>query len=345
MKLNSIVLSPALALLVTGGIAVAVKAGTIRHDRTSTLYENLALDFPSVGYLKTDRMICSGTLIASQWLLTAGHCLYGENTSNNYSFIDNAKFTIGGYIYEARWFEVYSQWIETEGSLNTGYDIGLVKLNLPVSNVNPATLYNGAEEIGELGFYVGFGNEGTGLTGGIPNTTGTKRAGTNVIDRLHPNSNWILEADFDSPTGNNNLISSGRAVPTNLEYSITPGDSGGGMFIGQNNRFYLAGVNSFYTNNSKYGSRFGVTRVSPYINWINSVIANRRQASEELEFNDEPIASIGIETIASESQSPANKNLSNASSSQKVPESSTPFVLMLMSVLFSLFCPLKSEKQ
>jgi hypothetical protein len=63
-------------------------------------------------------------------------------------------------------------------------DIALIELNAPVAGVTPAQIYTGTNEIGKQGHSVGYGLTGTGTTGFINNTYGTKRAMRNIIDLI-----------------------------------------------------------------------------------------------------------------------------------------------------------------
>jgi hypothetical protein len=80
---------------------------------------------------------------------------------------------------------------------------------------------------------------GTGTTGFINNTYGTKRAMRNIIDLIiFPNgtidpNGTILLSDFDSPAGTNNSLGTwgSSATPLDLEGMGAPGDSGGPVFI------------------------------------------------------------------------------------------------------------------
>ncbi len=86
----------------------------------------------------------------------------------------------------------------------------------------------------------------------------------------------ILLTDFDNPL-NPNDSNYGSNSPLDLEYSIAPGDSGGGLFVEYNGRWELAGVTSFINStdgnpNGDYGDSNGYTRVSDYTGWINSII-------------------------------------------------------------------------
>jgi V8-like Glu-specific endopeptidase len=260
-----------LSLVVAGTLGLAAphaQAGTIRHDRSDSSYLSRASksQFASVGQIAFDSLeggfLCSGTLIDDDVVLTAAHCV---------DIATSLQFTVGGNTYTAADWVYHPKW--DSNNLLNGYDLGLVKLTGPVSNVTPATRYTGAGEFGKVGTSVGYGMTGTGLTGAIT-YDGKKRAGTNKIDGTL--GNRIILADFDEP-GDPTESSQGSPTPTNLEFSIAPGDSGGGTFISVGGVMRLAGVHSFgaaYDGdpNSDYGDLFGVTRVSVFNSWIDSII-------------------------------------------------------------------------
>jgi hypothetical protein len=252
------------------GASAIVQAGTIRHDRADSAYISLAASpaFSSVGKIRSStpssNFLASGTLIASDWILTAAHV------------VDRAtslSFQIGGRSYSASRWVPHPQW---NGNLAAGFDIALVQLSSPVVGITPATRYTGTNELGAVGISVGFGKTGQGLDG-FTRLDGLKRAGENVIDRFYPGSNnRIFISDFDNPNyyGESKF---GSFVPTDLEYLIAPGDSGGGVFINFGQGPMLAGVHSFVSAtdgriNSDYGDVSGHTRVSVFNSWINSIL-------------------------------------------------------------------------
>jgi hypothetical protein len=294
-------------------VHAAAFAVTIRADRLDSQYVALGRQYTSVGRFEgatnTFGFVASGTLIAPDWVLTAGHV------------VDHTKsltFTIGGASYTAASWLANPSW---NGNLFAGYDIGLVYLTRPVTGIQPALLYTGSAELGKVGAAVGYGMTGTGLTG-AKTLDLNRRAEQNMIDRL-VNARLFI-SDFDNPRNlrDNSL---GSFQPLDLEGLIAPGDSGGGVFItvgaGASAKTFLAGVNSFVgaydgKPDSDYGDISGHTRVSAFGDWIKGVIGTTTR----------PAAASGASTA------------SNAHPAfSPVPEPAT-FTLLAMGGLAALLC-------
>jgi secreted trypsin-like serine protease len=224
----------------------------------------------------------SGTVIANGWwVLTAAHVVAGAPLSS-------ISFQIGASTYTAQRVFIHPSY--PGSSAFPTADIALIELNAPVAGVTPAQIYTGTNEIGKQGHSVGYGLTGTGTTGFINNTYGTKRAMRNIIDLIiFPNgtispNGTILLSDFDSPAGTNNSLGrwGSSATPLDLEGMGAPGDSGGPVFILEGGVWYIAGVHSFIGDlgppagngqvDARYGDILGSTRVSSYAGWINSVV-------------------------------------------------------------------------
>jgi hypothetical protein len=133
------------------------------------------------------------------------------------------------------------------------YDIALCKTSEPIDLMSFPELYRGRKELFKKVKISGYGLAGTFDTGSKI-ADGKKRAGTNLVEAIK----------------NHSLICSPSHSPgSNLEFLISHGDSGGGLFIDNK----LAGINSYvYTNdgnaNSSREDKAGHTRVSLFLDWI-----------------------------------------------------------------------------
>jgi len=244
-------------------------------------YISNALNYPTVGYFGLPSGALSGVLIAPNYVLTAGHVA-------NLLAVGSSHFTIGGNTYLVTGTSVYPSY--SPSPLHD--DIAVVQLGGSVSNVTPATLYTGNLELTTTATWVGFGYNGTGLTGSGDFTgRGTARAGTNVVDlyayysapnldfTFDPSLGTVLVADFDNHTvGNNTLSPYSSPLVTSLEAGVAEGDSGGGVFANFGGGNVLIGINDFNSpgntggDGTQYGALLGATRVSPYSGWVFSQI-------------------------------------------------------------------------
>jgi len=264
------------AITLLGILAGAGTAGVIRDDVNDALYQALGQEnqFRAVGQLSITgptggAASCSGTVVANQWVLTAAHCV--DRPASTAAFLRDASFGFVDRII------INPDW-QRNNPLGGG-DLALLRLSTPITGITPAQIYTGRDELGSEATIVGFGRTGTGLTGELPGTGGTLRAGNNIIDVLGAARGWderILLTDFDNPT-NPDDSNYGDSTPLDLEYSIAPGDSGGAMFILTDAGWQIAGISSFINStdgspNGDYGDSNGFTRVSDYAAWINSVI-------------------------------------------------------------------------
>jgi hypothetical protein len=119
-------------------------------------------------------------------------------------------------------------------------------------------LYQDKDEDGKICSISGFGFNGTFISGYNAKVFDNKRrAGSNMID-------LVTEETLE--------VSAHKGVTTELEFMISPGDSGGGLFIDKK----LAGINScvYATDgnaDSDYGDSSCFVRISSYVDWISKV--------------------------------------------------------------------------
>jgi T5SS/PEP-CTERM-associated repeat protein len=258
------------------GLAAEIEAGVIRHDRADRRHQDLAEDSPSVGQMSPDGGRCSWTLVSPNWALTAGHCVTSPDVDPG-----DMDFFLGGQSRQGERLEVHDNWVDDE-TFPKGWDLAMVRLNNPLSNRAPAKLYRGSGELGEKITSVGFGKTGDGYSG-ADEPSGTKRAGTNIIDSTDPtarSNGRLLSYDFDEP-GNLKTYQGRDSRITDLEYMPAPGDSGGGQFINVDGEDRLAGVTSYSTTTDfldfnpdrEYGEYSNAVRVSQFTDWIEGNIA------------------------------------------------------------------------
>jgi hypothetical protein len=247
-----------LSLLPLALATAPVGTGIIRHDRPESRYLALAASpqFAPVGHLLlAGRSGGSGTLIAPRWFITAAHVVTdradGQTTVDS---VASLQVVIGGDTVAVTRVVVHpGYWNAANSGANDvqarkGEDVALLQLARAPRGVAPAHYGGSSGARGKVATYVGYGASGDAFTFlKQPLPSGTKRAGTNVIDSLGAVFDdrhlpaWNLVADFDSPgiAGTNHF---GSDQPTDLEIQPAGGDSGGGVFLEVDGGWSLIGV-------------------------------------------------------------------------------------------------------
>jgi secreted trypsin-like serine protease len=206
-------------------------------------------EYPSVG-LVGDALFgayCSGTLIAPQYVLTAGHCADGVGDTQGI-------FRVAGQTYHTSRVFVHPQYDESAIATDGTNDIAVYQLDREVAGVAPSPIHRDQPQVGELLTLVGFGAGGTGDSG-HNGDFGTKRVGTTPIDGV---SATLITWNFD----NNN------------ESNTAPGDSGGPAFLDVGGQLHVAGVTSAGSPSAAIGSTSYDTRVDAYQDWIDAIVSN-----------------------------------------------------------------------
>jgi len=237
-----------------------VLSGTIDPYTPDSKYVEYGTKFPYVGLLigkKTDDTPYAGSFVAykDDIIITAAHLFYNSKEA---AVIINEK-TI-----PIKKIAIHSEYNYDKFGK---HDIAICLLSEKIGLNWYPEIYTDTNESGSICSMAGFGSSGTFITG-IKKSTGEKRAGSNFIDSTNP---FLL---FCSPSLSHKK--------TQLEFLIAPGDSGGGLFIGNK----LAGIHSGVIEDkpnkgkSKYGAVSAHTRISYYNNWIEETIKTLRENNE-----------------------------------------------------------------
>ena len=249
-----------------------------RDDVPDSNYIALGASYPSVGcVLLAGSPFASGVLVSPNYYITAGHVAFNRSPS----------LSLNGTTYTAAWSQVptaYTGYAATD----MNWDIGIVRLNTPVTGITPSPLYAGTDEVDKVATLVGYGKPGTGSAGeDTAGTIGTKRAGGNLIERdgTHLNTlfgstiytNQTLLLDFDNGTPPLNTLR-GSTVRQPMECISTSGDSGGAVFIDVAGTPTLAAVlTTRFVPDSRPASGYGTVsasaRISSFLSWIQETLS------------------------------------------------------------------------
>lgn len=226
-----------------------------RHDKSDQEYLELGKSFDAV--CKVGKDGGDGTLVAADWVVTAAHVAEGMMRRSG----GTIELFLDGDI-ERTSAQVF---IHPEFDGPNGHDIALIRLNEPVTTIQPLPFYKQKDEKNQLIYIVGHGDYKHG------NSTewkrdGNRRAATNTIDDV---KELFILFDFDKPGSD----------ATELEGTAGPGDSGGPAIIRIGGIDYIAGISSAAMPGENgpgtYGAKEFYTRVSTKIDWLENVLEGK----------------------------------------------------------------------
>lgn len=236
----------------------AALAGTTDPNTPDEKYVEFGKQFPSVvqfrARIQCDNPECavkehdqygSAVVIKPHWILTAAHM--ATDITRPVVIKDNVEYPLEMILQHAD----YNEEIIGYHDIALGYSPTDFKLQFYTP------LYARYDELSKPVTISGYGLHGTFLTG-CRDSDHLRRAGHNKVEGIE-RTVLICKPDREN------------RFP--LEFIIAPGDSGGGLFIGDE----LAGINSFLMAKDKkpdgtYGDESAYTRISLYADWVNSQI-------------------------------------------------------------------------
>jgi len=242
-----------------------------RHDTGYAGFVARTADYPAVFPLYTQKngfKICAATLIAKNWAITAAHCT--EETPLASSLLEAADFEviISGQPFLVDRLVIHPSW---PGSAGLSFDVSqvdlaLIRLARPVVNVEPLSVNDANDELGQVFTFLGWGYSGTGRTG-ISVNDGQLRFARNKVEE----SREQLLFRFDNPDGPDSNAVAYEGVPG-------LGDSGGPALVLRDNNWSIAGVavgelEQIAGNpTGLYGATVVYERLSRHREWVMRVI-------------------------------------------------------------------------
>lgn len=202
---------------------------------------------------KHHQFSASAVVISPRWVITAAHVVKDKS---------KVKVKVKGRDFLIKKVVAHKRFKEEVVGL---YDIAMCESEEDINLDFYPKMYEDRDEYGKVASICGYGITGTFGTG-ANFSDGRKRAGSNIICR----------------TGGHVMVCSATDPrKTNMEFMISHGDSGGGLFINQR----LAGINSFVSAadknpNSNYGDECHHTRVSLFVSWIEACMRGEDMNNE-----------------------------------------------------------------
>jgi hypothetical protein len=229
---------------------------------------------------------CSGALMAQFYVITAQHCIFGEEAGDVAVRFRNSN-PLNTLIEEISVTNIFE--IDATNDLLDGTDVAILELSSPSPEfITPLRFLDDVGDlVGSTATTVGFGYNGVGSVGHQFTGDGLRWGAENVIDLFNgaafngtadevgfssiyarddtaasqygitiPNTSNIFSTDFDNGTAENNtMVAFGSsALPLTNEGTTAPGDSGSPLLVNFNDEWLIAGVLSGGTTfTSEYG--------------------------------------------------------------------------------------------
>lgn len=221
------------------------------------------LDYPYVARLSAGgEILCTGTLVAPRFVLTAAHCFFDDRNRREIGDTD-VTVRLGGQDFASLRVYISPQYRPRSAACVEGEtDAALIELATDANVSAPIDLLETPVPVGSTVILAGFGTQGSGDAGedGTVPPLGAIRVGTTVVEGLG-----------DSPPQQNPASSYFYWTFDPGESNTARGDSGGPAFLLIDQKLFLAGITCGGDGNSEFGTQSFQTRADLMRAWVQSI--------------------------------------------------------------------------